>query len=149
MHTFFKAAPQSISQTSGSLTRSPYEERKMDASLGTTCCERAKPNLNLKLKVSEPHLTKQLKMQQIQEITTFDLFEPLFKTFAVNQHKQYHLISQIPCTSMSPLTTQNMHVYGPVTPTMIKESEKQSVLKALIKAGGGETGLCFYQQVCL
>ncbi len=38
---------------------------------------------------------------------------------------------------MSPLTTQNMHVYGPVTPTMIKESEKQSILKALIKAGGG------------
>ncbi len=35
---------------------------------------------------------------------------------------------------MSPLTTQNMHVYGPVTPTMIKESEKQRFLKALIKA---------------
>lgn len=73
-------------------------------------------------------------MHQVRENTTFYLFEPSFKAFAVNQHKKYHLISQIPCTSMSPLTTQNMHVYGPVTPTMIKESEKQGFLKALIKA---------------
>jgi len=30
---------------------------------------------------------------------------------------------------MAPLTIQNTQVYGPITPTMIKDSERRSVYK--------------------